>query len=178
MTLEEYVERMGRGHRRFDLLFKLYKEFKENKVRLIDPCPPRTFYEYFIRLDYSLWYFVLLVLVFATLASIVLTGIVPGIIYLRYVLGSIFVLFLPGYTTIEALYPEEHRLSPLERLALSIGLSLAVTPLLGLLLNYTPWGIRLEPILAALSVYTLLIGLYALYRKYQLLVRRLRIQSE
>lgn len=43
----------------------------------------------------------------------------------------------------------------IERVALSFGLSIAVVPLLGLVLNFTPWGIRLLPILVSLSGFTL-----------------------
>ncbi|MCC6010753.1 MAG: DUF1616 domain-containing protein, partial [Fervidicoccaceae archaeon] len=82
--------------------------------------------------------------------------------------GSLFVLFLPGYALVEALYPDERELAPLERLALSIGLSLAVVPLIGLLLNYTPWGIRLEPVMASLAVFTLIMLMVASYRKQRL----------
>lgn len=40
-------------------------------------------------------------------------------------------LFMPGYALVESLYPRGgDELSPLERLALSIGLSLAVVPLI------------------------------------------------
>lgn len=46
-------------------------------------------------------------------------------------------------------------ISPLERVALSLGLSIAIVPLLGLALNYTPWGIREGPVLATLSIFTL-----------------------
>ncbi|MCC6050225.1 MAG: DUF1616 domain-containing protein, partial [Thermofilum sp.] len=56
-------------------------------------------------------------------------------------------------------------LSPLERLALSIGLSLALVPLVGLLLNYTPFGIRLYPVLAALSLLTLSLAFIGAWRK-------------
>lgn len=73
---------------------------------------------------------------------------------LRVVLGLPFVLFLPGYALIAALYPRRDDLDGVERLALSLGLSLAVVPLIGLVLNFTPWGIRLVPILAGLSVFT------------------------
>jgi uncharacterized membrane protein len=85
------------------------------------------------------------------------------------VFGSLFTLFLPGYSLIEVLYPREDELSPLERLALSLGLSLALVPLVGLLLNYTPWGIRLDPVMAALSMLTLALLLVSAYRKYGLL---------
>lgn len=43
----------------------------------------------------------------------------------------------------------------IERVALSFGLSIAVVPLLGLILNFTPWGIRLAPILVTISGFTL-----------------------
>ncbi|NAZ27681.1 MAG: DUF1616 domain-containing protein [Thermogladius sp.] len=84
---------------------------------------------------------------------------------LRYFFGSIFVLFLPGYTLVRALYPRRE-LSPIEELALSIGLSLAVVPLVGLVLNYTPFGIRLTPVLASLSILVALQSLIGLYREY------------
>lgn len=65
---------------------------------------------------------------------------------LRKALGLAFVLFFPGYVFITALFPEKKELDNLERLALSLGLSIAIVPLIGLLLNYTPWGIRLIPL--------------------------------
>jgi uncharacterized membrane protein len=71
----------------------------------------------------------------------------------RVVLGIPFVLFFPGYALISALYPRREDLDGIERLALSLGLSLAVVPLIGLVLNYTPWGIRLTPILTGLTLF-------------------------
>ncbi len=71
----------------------------------------------------------------------------------RVVLGLPFVLFLPGYVLIAALYPRRNDLDGVERVALSLGLSLAVVPLIGLVLNYTPWGIRLTPILVSLALF-------------------------
>ena len=52
-----------------------------------------------------------------------------------------------------------------ERLALSFGLSIAVTPLIGLVLNYTTYGIRLDPILLSLSSLTLLLVAVAYLRR-------------
>ncbi len=71
----------------------------------------------------------------------------------RIVLGLPFVLFFPGYVLIAALYPRRSDLDGVERGALSLGLSLAVVPLIGLVLNYTPWGIRLTPILLSLALF-------------------------
>jgi len=68
---------------------------------------------------------------------------------------------------VEALYPRGDELTPLERLALSIGLSLAVVPLVGLVLNYTPWGIRLVPVTAALAAVIVPLLAYSAWRKAQ-----------
>ena len=59
------------------------------------------------------------------------------------------VLFIPGYVLISALFPKKNDLDATERVALSFGLSIAVVPLIGLGLNYTPFGIRLIPIFIA-----------------------------
>ena len=125
---------------------------------------------------------------------------------LRVVFGLVFVLFLPGYAFIAALFPEagestqdvtdtaseavstasdsesshlvsgtdasqdepegssllqesdsisQSGIDGIERVALSFGLSIAIVPLLGLVLNFTPWGIRLVPIVVTVSVFTI-----------------------
>jgi len=84
---------------------------------------------------------------------------------LRKALGLAFVLFFPGYVFITALFPEKKELDNIERLALSFGLSIAIVPLIGLVLNYTPWGIRLTPILVSLTVFNLIFAIVAIYRR-------------
>jgi uncharacterized membrane protein len=51
---------------------------------------------------------------------------------------------------------------------LSFGLSIAVAPLIGLGLNYTPWGIRLTPLLISLVIFILLMGAISFFRKDKL----------
>ncbi len=83
----------------------------------------------------------------------------------RQVLGLIFVLFLPGYAATAALFPENHQIDGIERVALSFGLSIAIVPLIGLALNYSPWGIRLDPILASVSAFIVIASGIAWYRR-------------
>jgi uncharacterized membrane protein len=90
----------------------------------------------------------------------------PPFVYFRYVFGSVFVLYLPGASLVELLYPKPGEMSQLERLALSIGLSLALVPLVGLVLNYTPWGIRLGPVFSSLALLTIGLASGASYRKF------------
>ncbi|WP_148266566.1 DUF1616 domain-containing protein [Methanocella arvoryzae] len=87
---------------------------------------------------------------------------------LRSALGHAMVLFVPGYAFIAALFPNRKDLDGIERAALSFGLSIAVVPLIGLGLNFTPWGIRLDPIVVALAIFTLLCVLVANRRRHEL----------
>lgn len=73
---------------------------------------------------------------------------------IRSALGLALVLFLPGYAFIAALFPGEADIGNFERVAVSFGLSIALVPLIGFALNYTPWGIRLVPITICLAVFT------------------------
>ncbi|ELZ50457.1 hypothetical protein C464_02615 [Halorubrum coriense DSM 10284] len=144
---------------------------------------------------------------------------IPGIneTPLRIIFGLGFVLFLPGYALIAALFPEkgsseteaddeqtqtatsdetkakpspkpgtdaaeseptqptpsgEHTqqqgIDGIERVALSFGLSIAIVPLIGLGLNFTPWGIRLAPIALSVTVFTLACVAVAAKRRHEL----------
>jgi len=84
---------------------------------------------------------------------------------LRVLFALPFILFIPGYLLIAALFPKQDDLDGIERVALSFGLSIAIVPLIGLALNYTPWGIRLDPILTALALFTFGMAGVALYRR-------------
>lgn len=84
---------------------------------------------------------------------------------LRITLGLPYALFFPGYTLIAALFTRRGSLDSIERLALCFGLSIAVVPLIGLILNYTPWGIRLLPSLLSLYVFMLAMSLVAFLRR-------------
>ncbi|SIR76666.1 Uncharacterized membrane protein [Haladaptatus litoreus] len=106
---------------------------------------------------------------------------------LRAAVGLAFVLFPPGYAFIAALFPEgttprteqdesletqpsrfESGIDGLERVALSFGTSIAIVPLIGLILNFTPWGIRLIPIVVSISGFTLLMTAIAAVRRWKL----------
>jgi uncharacterized membrane protein len=87
---------------------------------------------------------------------------------LRIALGLLFVIFFPGYTLLSALFPKRGDLSGVERIALSFGLSIAVSPLIGLILNYTPWGIRLYPILISITLFIIVTSAIGWYRQQKL----------
>ena len=87
---------------------------------------------------------------------------------LRITLGLLSILFFPGYTLLSALFPKQDSIGGIERIALSFGLSIAVTPIIGLILNYTPWGITLYPILISITLFILVTSTIAWYRQWTL----------
>ncbi len=74
----------------------------------------------------------------------------------RLLLGLAVALFCPGYAVQMALFPRRNTLDGAERLALSVGISLALVPLLALGLDLLPWGIRLGSAVGAEAGVTLL----------------------
>jgi uncharacterized membrane protein len=164
ITIENILSSI-KDYKTHEIAKTLYTMTRTNMIKLIDPTPPTTFTKYF-RSRYNAGFITATILLILAIISVYTSQISIFITFIRYMLGSLFVLFLPGYALIEALYPKEEDLSPLERLALSIGLSLALVPLVGLILNYTPWGIRLDPILIALTILTLTLLAFSAYRKY------------
>ncbi len=115
-------------------------------------------------------------LIFIILLALFLLAVIiliPDNDALRIIFGLPFILFLPGYALVCALWPGKERedkkgIDDLERIALSFGLSIAVVPLVGLALNYTPWGIRLYPILISLFAFIIIMSITAWYRRRQL----------
>lgn len=78
-----------------------------------------------------------------------------------------FLFFIPGYVFIFALFPIKKGnkgIDKIERIGLSFGFSIALVSLIGLILNYTPWLIRLEPILFSLYIFTVTIAVVGFYR--------------
>jgi len=141
---------------------------EQGKATLDDVAPAtRSLGEYLKHWERNLWLYASLTVSVATVLVIYALPSEFPFAVIRWILGSVFVLFIPGYVTVEALFPRSHELDSIERFALSVGLSLALVPLVGLLLNYTPWGIRLTPIVTSLTVLTIGLAMIALAREYR-----------
>src|SRR3990167_4189082 len=109
---------------------------------------------------------IVLIWIILTFIFIVIPTLQNSII--RTILGLPMVLFIPGYVLITALFPKKDDLDSIERIALSFGLSIATVPLIGLGLNFTPFGIRLIPILISLTIYSISLIIVTEYRRRQL----------
>ena len=142
----------------------VYLLWKSGQIKLIEPTKVTNFRGYLKGPD-TLWFWAVIAIVLVTI-PIVFFSTAPPMIYLRYVLGAFFVLYLPGSMLVEALYSKAGDLESIVRVALSVGLSLSLVPLVGLVLNFTPWGIRIVPITISLALLTVALASVSLYRKF------------
>jgi uncharacterized membrane protein len=146
---------------------------EQGKLTIKDELPyiPSSLKSY-LSSSASYWYWIIIILSIVTTAIVLINPENPSLlIYARYVLGTIFILFLPGYSFIKALFPAKD-LDSLEQIALSIGMSLVLVPITGLILNYTQWGIRTTPITLSLLALTAVLATAAIIREQQTLNKK------
>jgi hypothetical protein len=155
----------------------LYEQYLAGETEFVDPNPPRRLIDYLFSI-YSAWYWLVILGLSLMIASIYVFPQIPPFTWLRVALGFVTSLYLPGYTFIEALYPKKDELEELERFGLSVGLSIALTPLVGFVLNYTPWGIRLDPITVMITALTAFFGIFGVIRKYQYHLLSLELREQ
>lgn len=89
---------------------------------------------------------------------------------LRIILSIPFIFFIPGYLIQSALFPirkKVKRIEFIDRITMSFGLSIAVVSLIGFILNYTPWGIRLEFLLITIFAFIVSVGSIALLKWFK-----------
>jgi hypothetical protein len=155
-----------------DVIIRLQND---GKLRFTQMRPPREDGTTYLRSSHALWYWATLaVIIVAQVSVFTIPEDAYPFVIIRYILGAIFILWLPGYALIKALFPidlpfktSNQDLEIVERIVLSLGMSLALVPIVGLLLNYTPWGIRLTPITLGLTALTLTFATVGVIREYQ-----------
>lgn len=86
---------------------------------------------------------------------------------MRPILGIVVVLFIPGYILIEVLFPKRNDLYNIERFALSLGLSIVVVSIFGLLLNFS-YGISLNTMATSIWIYTVIFIFIIAHRRSKL----------
>lgn len=84
---------------------------------------------------------------------------------LRLLFGLVYVCYVPGYCLTAALFPRRNDLSEIERLGLNLGLSIATVPVLAVVLDQSPWGLELWPIMMSEISFTGLCMLVAIGRR-------------
>lgn len=110
------------------------------------------------------WDLALVITVTGVSLSIVLQAF-PELAGLRIVLGFVLVLVLPGYALSAALFPAIDDVDGVERLALTVGLSIVALPLVGIALHYS-WGLSATSVTAALAGVIVVACLLAWLRRH------------
>ena len=142
-------------------------KLRDDKITLSESRVECDFWNYLTDLLRTIPFWLTIFVSLATLITVYLTPQVEPWSMVRIVVGAVFVLFIPGYSLIHILFPTKE-MDFIERTALSVGLSFAVTPIIGLILNYSSLGIRLDPLIAFLSTVSIAFSFAGTYRRFLL----------
>jgi uncharacterized membrane protein len=108
------------------------------------------------------------IIVLFTLLTIAVVYVVSGdspLFVLRYLLGFVFVVFMPGYCLVNILFTDPNRIDPVETAVLSVALSFGIAGLVGLFLGLSPIGIMFTPAVLSLTGITLILAVIAFVKK-------------
>jgi len=118
-TVAELFQILREGHptvtkeKVVDVVKKL-KEDGEIELKLPQPRA-ENYLQYLQARPQNTWFYLVLAASIATLAAVyIIPNTYPAVVF-RLIMGSIFVLFLPGFATIKALFPTGKELEAIER---------------------------------------------------------------
>lgn len=171
--LVDYVSIEG-GYKKGSVVMELITLQDEGVIGLSEPRGRRSFARYASSPDSS-WFSaslaavaVAVALVFAPVYLIPpsLSFIAGPIVYLRYFFGGVLVIFLPGYSLLQALYASKFPFDDLTRYALSFVMSFATVILISLVLGGSPIGLETLPVTAAVAAFTVVMLSIGARRRY------------
>ncbi len=157
-----------------DLLSVLTELEREKKISLASKANAVFHAQDYFSSAAAAWYWV--VLIFSILAALSFFFIPENALpmsYFRNFFGLLLTLFLPGYSLLKLVNPKvtlDEASEPLDiivRGAISLGLSIAVTPFVGLIFYYSPLGIIFSLITSSLCIMTVAFSTLAVWRDYK-----------
>ncbi|MDH2901955.1 MAG: DUF1616 domain-containing protein [archaeon] len=142
----------------------------EGLIELSESRKCETFLQYMVSAN-SVWFLGSIATIAVTLALVfvplyLLSFFSGPVVYLRYFFGSVLVLFLPGYSLMEALFVKKSSFDDLTKYALSFVMSLALVTLISLVLGVSPIGLETLPITVSVALFTIILLFIALKRRY------------
>lgn len=108
------------------------------------------------------------IIVLFTVLTMLIVYVVPAdspLVVVRYVLGFVFVVSLPGYCLVNVLFLKGNKLDLVEEVVLSVALSFGLTGIVGLFLGLSPIGANFTSITISLSAIVLVLTAVAFLRK-------------
>ena len=152
-------------------LIEIVEQMRDEGQIALRKGPPEfgSFFGFLVDLRWSWASWFLLAVTLVTLLSIYyLPSSVPWS-YVRWIDGMLFLAFAPGLGLVRVLFGPRRELDETETLALSIGLSLAVSTLVGMLLNFLPGRITLDSIVFAIATLVIFLACSSAVRDYSYL---------
>ncbi|MEB3691515.1 MAG: DUF1616 domain-containing protein [Caldisphaeraceae archaeon] len=154
------IKKKEAGVRDVDVAKAIYRLKEEGRILYLNA--PTSFLSYF----FSPWNAWVLVSIAIITASALSSLFIPSkYILIKGVVVSPLLFFYPGYGVVESVYPNKNEWGELERVALYIGISLAIIPLIGLILNLTPQGLTVASVSFSLYTFSFLMLIVSSYRK-------------
>lgn len=124
----------------------------------------------------------ILIVISCSIIAFVCIMLLPDGNIMRVIFGIPILVFFPGYAVVSVLWPEKYvgskqrkttdgseghgikDIDTIERIAFSIGISIAIIPIIGLALNYL-WSLTIVPIASSLLIVTLTFSMFGWYRR-------------
>jgi hypothetical protein len=158
------------GYKQESIVHELMLMQDEGIVDLYESKKCQTFVQYMVSPN-SVWFLGSIATIAVTLALVfvplyLLSFFSEPVVYLRYFFGSVLVLFLPGYSLMEALFVKKSSFDDLTKYALSFVMSLALVTLISLVLGVSPIGLETLPITVSVALFTIILLFIALKRRY------------
>jgi uncharacterized membrane protein len=103
-----------------------------------------------------------------TVLTLIAIYLIPGdsiLVPIRFALGFVFIVFLPGYCLVNILFLGKNSIDIIESLVLSVALSWGITGIIGLFLGLSPIGINFSSITISLGAAVLLLAVVGYLRK-------------
>ena len=137
----------------------------DKKIMLFEPGTNGHFFHYITRgyNGLSLW-----LTTAATCLMMTIVFLLPNIepwSYMRMITGVIFVLYIPGNALLQLLFAHRN-IEQTEQMVLSIGLSIALISIIGLMLKYLMLGPTIESAVISIGVLSIILSAVANYSHF------------
>jgi L-cystine uptake protein TcyP (sodium:dicarboxylate symporter family) len=159
-----------------DIIKHVMKLQADGVIRLENQAVPSNTFATYLKTGEAIWYWVIIITGLMTVVTVftLAENMYPWI-YARNVLGIVFVLFMPGYSFVKAFFPTNvfdktsisGSLETIIQVALSIGMSIALVSMVGLLLYFSPYSLDLTSAVPSLLALTLVFATAGAVKEYR-----------
>lgn len=157
-----------------EILLLISKIQAKGQIVLTNQMTTHSSLSVFLRSNERMWYWITIIMGFvAALLFFIISETTNPLISVRNIVGSIFVLILPGYALGRILFPCNSPINPaqghlegIERLALSVGISVVLVSIVGLVIYSLIGSLHMPAIVITLLVFTLFIATISIAQEY------------